>query len=263
MKYFCLSFDLEEFDIPLEFGKNINKDEMFNISLEGTKKILELIKKYDIKATFFVTTGFYQMYPELVMAISKTHEIACHGEHCKDYSKLEENEIFNSIQQNKLLLEKGIKKKVAGFRSPRMLATDSHIVKKTGIEYDASLHPTYIPGRYNHFFASRKIFKRGGLTMVPASVVPFVRMPFAWLWFRNLGLTYAKMCTKLCFLTDPYANIYFHSWEFMPLTNWDVPSIFKRNTGKIVYNKLDKYICWLIHKKVKFLTLNELSKKFN
>lgn len=261
MKYFCLSFDLEEFDIPLEFNTYINKEDMLNISLEGTKNILSLIEKYKIKSTFFVTTDFYRRYPDLIKNISKIHEIASHGEHNKDYNKMKDNEIIESIKQNKLLLENGIKRKITGFRAPRMLILKHSILRKANIKYDASLHPTYVPGRYNHLFRSRKISRKEGVMVIPTSVSPFTRTPMTWLWFRNLGLKYAKICTNLCFLTDSYVNIYFHPWEFVSLTNWKIPTIIKRNTGKIIYNKLDKYISWLIRKRVNFITLNELAEK--
>lgn len=261
MKYFCLSFDLEEFDIPLELGKDISEEDMFKISLEGTKRILNLVKKYKIKVTFFVTTGFCKKYPALVKSISKVHEVACHGEHSRDYSKMEKNKAAKSIKQNKLLLEKLIKKNVAGFRAPRMSTPNYEGLKKVGLKYDASLHPTYVPGRYNNLLKPRKIFKKKGMIIIPTSVTPIVRAPIAWLWFRNFGLAYAKTCTRICFLTDPYVNIYFHPWEFAPLKGWNIPFVFKRNTGEAVYNQLDKYILWLIRKKVRFVTLNDLLKK--
>lgn len=265
MKYFALSFDLEEFDIPLEYGLKIDSDDMLDISLEGTKGILKLLEKYRINATFFVTTGFYQKFQGLVNELSKKYEICAHGEHSKNYSELKEDEILNSINQNKALLERGTKTKVVGFRAPRMLTTNHYgVLARAGIKYDASLHPTYIPGRYNNFFAPRKIVKKNGVIVVPTSVVPLIRVPFTWLWFRNFGLAYAKFSTELCFLTDSYVNIYFHPWEFIPLKKWGIPLMFKRNTGNVLYRRLGAYIKWLLYKKkVKFVTLNELAEKFS
>jgi len=261
LKYFCLSFDLEEFDIPKEIGKDINKEESFKISLEGTKKILDLLKKHNIKATFFVTTEFYRKYPQLIKEISKTHEIACHGEHDKDYGKISENESFKSVKQNMLLLKKGIKKNVIGFRAPRMSSPQYKVLKKAGLKYDASLHPTYVPRRYNHMFSPRKVFKREEITIIPTSVTPILRLPITWLWFRNLGLSYSKMCTRLCFLTDSYVSIYFHPWEFVSLSKLNIPTLFKRNTGEALCNKLRKYIIWLVNKNVNFVTLGDIAKK--
>lgn len=262
MKYFALSFDLEEFDIPLEFGKKIDKEEMFEISFRGTKEILNLLEKYNTKSTFFVTKAFYQKYPKLITDISKTHEIALHGEHNKNYAKINEDEALESLEQTKSLIERGIKKKITGFRAPRMLPPNYNVLKEIGIKYDASLHPTYIPTRYNNLFKPRKIFRKEGIKIIPTSVAPFIRLPITYLWFRNFGLNYTKICTNLCSLTDTYGNIYFHPWEFISLKNQEIPKIFKKNTGKKMIIMLDKYIRWLKKKRVNFVTLDELSKLF-
>lgn len=166
---------------------------MFRTSLEGTKCVMDLLKRHNIRATFFVTTGFCKEYPKIVKELSKDNEIACHGEHNQDYQKLEESEVLKSIEQNKALLEKTIGRKVFGFRAPRMFAPGYAALKKLGLSYDASLHPTCVPGRYNHFLSPRKIFKKGGIVVIPTSTVPFIRAPFTWLWFRNLGMAYSKL----------------------------------------------------------------------
>ena len=43
MKKILLSFDLEEFDLPLEYDISISKQEQFNFSLKGLKKIIKLL----------------------------------------------------------------------------------------------------------------------------------------------------------------------------------------------------------------------------
>lgn len=45
-----LSFDIEEFDMPLEYGKDISFQDQMEISRKGTIIILDLLKKYQIKA---------------------------------------------------------------------------------------------------------------------------------------------------------------------------------------------------------------------
>ena len=53
-----LSFDIEEFDMPFEYHKEISFDEQIEISVKGTTIILDLLKKHDVKATFFSTATF-------------------------------------------------------------------------------------------------------------------------------------------------------------------------------------------------------------
>jgi len=40
-----LSFDIEEFDMPFEYGKEIPFEDQLSISTEGTLKILAILKK--------------------------------------------------------------------------------------------------------------------------------------------------------------------------------------------------------------------------
>ncbi|GAW88340.1 polysaccharide deacetylase [Flavobacterium psychrophilum] len=40
-----LSFDIEEFDMPFEYGKSISFEEQIAISIEGTTAILNLLEK--------------------------------------------------------------------------------------------------------------------------------------------------------------------------------------------------------------------------
>ena len=47
-----LSFDVEEFDMPFEYGKEISFAEQLEISVLGTQRILNILKKHQIVATF-------------------------------------------------------------------------------------------------------------------------------------------------------------------------------------------------------------------
>lgn len=264
MKYFCLSFDIEEFDVPLEFNKSISEEDMFGISNKGTKRIIRLLDNRRLKATFFTTARFAIKYPSLIKEISKKHEIGLHGyNHNSDYGNMHPSEALKELIKAKKEIEKITSKKIYGFRAPRMSSVSTDVLKKLGVEYDSSLNPTYVPRHYNNLFEPRKIFEKEGIIIIPASVVPIIRAPIAWVWFRNLGLSYAKFCTRLCLLADNYAISYFHPWEFVSLAKLDIPLLFKRNTGINIYNNLDKYIGWLMDKKIKFITMKNLAEKFS
>ena len=79
MKSILLTFDLEEFDLPLEFNQDIDEDEMYKISGKGLFNILKLLKTYDLKATFFTTTNFANNFKKTMKELSETYEIASHG----------------------------------------------------------------------------------------------------------------------------------------------------------------------------------------
>ncbi len=261
MKYLLLSFDLEEFDLPEEHGIKMSNEEKFKTSFDGAKIILDLLDKTDIKATFFTTASFAKKYPRMIKKISKKNEIALHGNiHNENYKKMGEAKILNSLKKAKGIIENIIDKKVYGFRSPRLTYVKRSILKKIGLTYDSSLHPTYIPHRYNNLLKSRSIKKIDDITVIPISVTPVFRLPFSWIFFRNLGLNYAKFCTTLCLFDKSFINIYFHPWEFIYLKKCfikKIPYSVVNNTGKKTKLMLEKYIEWCKNKKLKPITFTE------
>ena len=61
-----LSFDIEEFDMPKEYGYDIDFQRQIAISRQGLISILDVLKKHNTKATFFSTVVFAQQVPDLI-----------------------------------------------------------------------------------------------------------------------------------------------------------------------------------------------------
>jgi len=74
---------------------------------DNTRKILDLLDKYDVKATFFVLGWIAKRKPELVREIHlRGHEIASHAYgHIINY-ELSRDEIYEDIKKSKV---KGVK----------------------------------------------------------------------------------------------------------------------------------------------------------
>ena len=255
MKSILLSFDIEEFDLPREYNVNIENE--FEISYEGTKKILDVLNKNNVKATFFVTTSFAEKYPKLIKKISEKHEIGLHGlKHSDNYNK--DEEAFNKLKKAKEIIETIIDKKIKGFRAPRYQHPDYKLINKLEILYDSSCNPTYIPGRYNNFFKTRKESLKENVKIIPLSVYPVLRLPLFWLFFRNLSLIYSKLGTRL---NKKFVCLVFHPWEFVDLKDFKIPFLIKRNTGNKLELKLDKYIKWCLKKNYTFKTMEDYLSK--
>jgi len=239
MKDLLLSFDVEEFDLPLELGLDISKDEMFNIGYIGLIEVLQMLD--DKKATFFVSCEFAKKYSDLIRDISEKHEVALHClKHSDDYSKMSDEEFRENIKEGKRILEKIIGKEVVGFRSPRMQKLRYNVLKELGFIYDSSYNPIYMPGRYNNFFGTRNLFYKDNVLVIPCTAIPIFRIPLFWLTFRNFGLLFARLFFFLSF--QNYINLYFHPWEFTDLKELKLPWYVKRNTGDKVLNNLNQYI---------------------
>ncbi len=268
-KSILLTFDLEEFDLPSKHGTKIAKRQVYDISRKGTKELSELLDEHKIKATFFVTALFAEKYPRLIRQIGKNHEIALHGyAHSDIYAKLSKQEILRRLKKAKDIVEKISHKKIMSFRAQILQKVDYVLLRKIGIRIDSSIIPTYIPlsftytiGRFENLFKPRKVFSQNGVIEVPLTVAPFIRLPLIWVTFRNMPLSYAKICTSLALINNNFVNLIFHPWEFVDITKFKLPFLKKNKTGEKLVKKLEAYIKWAKRKSYKFSTVHNFLKE--
>ncbi len=65
---------------------------------EDTRKILDILKKYKINVTFFMTGGWVESYPDDVKAIKKAgHDLGNHSENHKHMPTLSTSEMCNEL----------------------------------------------------------------------------------------------------------------------------------------------------------------------
>jgi peptidoglycan/xylan/chitin deacetylase (PgdA/CDA1 family) len=263
MKDLLLTFDLEEFVPPIELGIAVDRRDMFELGRVGLNSLMGLLARHrKIRATFFTTAEFAEYCPELIRRLAREgHEIALHGfSHSDDYSSMPGEKAEARLARGKEILERISGSRVSGFRAPQMKRPGLGVLRKIGLDYDSSSHPTLIPGFYNKLAEQTSITKRDGIYIVPASVLPVLRLPFSWFFFRNFGLSYAKICTQITLAAKGYASIYFHPWEF---TNVHKPPFRKtfpfrtRNTGEKLINKLEKYVVWSEKKGCRFIAVKD------
>ncbi|HUX95730.1 MAG TPA: polysaccharide deacetylase family protein [Bacteroidales bacterium] len=236
-KKILLTFDLEEFDLPLEYGCPIAEEDQIEITNNGLQRLTGLLLKYNIPATFFTTSFYANKNKELIRNLSENHEIASHS---KDHSDFTETDLLDS----KVEIERITGKKIYGFRMPHFKKIDLSLIKATGYSYDSSISPTFIPGRYNNLLAKRKIYydTRSNLIEVPVSVCPVIRFPLFWLIFKNIPLPiYLHMC-KITILKDSYLHLYFHPWEFAELDSFKIPWYIKTLSGSSLSERFEKLI---------------------
>jgi hypothetical protein len=252
-RYILLSFDVEEFDTPLEYGKELDLDEQFYYSFKGLNRIIELLEKYKLTATFFTTANFANHHVDFVKDISKVHEVASHGYY---HSSFDVKDLLSSREA----LEKVIEGPIHGYRMARMMPVDDNEIRKAGYVYNASLHPTFIPGRYNNLYKPRSWFMKDEVLQIPAAVTPLLRFPLFWLSFKNFPLSIIKFASKRVMQKDSYVNLYFHPWEFTDTTNKEklgLPFYVSDNGDKMI-GELENYIQWSLDKGYKFCTYYDL-----
>jgi len=252
-----LSFDIEEFDMPFEYNREISFADQISISRAGTIAILDLLDKHQVKATFFCTVTFAENIPDLIKRITETgHELASHGYYHSDFKP-------EHLLQSKIKLEELSGKEITGYRMARMMPVDEKEIEKAGYTYNTSINPTYLPGRYNNFNICRTFFTKQNVLQIPASVSPIVRFPLFWLSFHNLPLGIYKALASWTYKKDRYLNIYFHPWEFTDLNDFErfgFPAYVRKNSGQQMVQRMDKFIHWLKSKNYPFGTFQEFIK---
>jgi peptidoglycan/xylan/chitin deacetylase (PgdA/CDA1 family) len=250
-RHILLTFDLEEFDLPLEYGCIISPEEQINITNQGILRVNTLLEKYNIKATYFVTSVYALANRSIIKQICSIHEIASHS-YC--HSKFNPED----YERSKQILEEISQVQVTGFRMPRLASVDFNELKRCGYNYDSSLNPTFIPFRYNNLRMPRTLFNEPetGLKILPASVTPVFRFPLFWLSFKNIPFTcYSHLC-KQTLINDSYLHLYFHPWEFADIKMFKIPTYLKRQDGDVLISKLENLLINL-KKLGKFTTISE------
>ncbi|MFY7651307.1 MAG: DUF3473 domain-containing protein [Chitinophagaceae bacterium] len=230
-----LSFDVEEFDMPLEYGHNITINEQINIGKQGLQLIAELLSKHNIETTLFTTAFFAQQVPTTIQQLAIKHEIASHTFFHSQFSEVH-------LLQSRLALSKIIQKPIYGLRMPRMKKISPSLVKAAGYQYDSSINPTYLPGRYNNWHLPRTFYRQDGLLRIPASVSPNLRIPLFWLSFKNFPYKLFKSLCLQTLRTDNYVCLYFHPWEFVNIHHTGIPNYTKKGCTYELLKKLDRLI---------------------
>ena len=251
----CLSFDFEEFDLPREHGAEISTDEAVRISADGARPLLDLLARHGVRATAFCTKVFASQSSETVRRlVAGGHEVAAHGlEHSNP----------GDPRQCREELERICGCPVVGYRSPRMAAVDGAVLVAAGFRYDASLNPTFMPGRYCHLTSPRTPFARKGLYEVPAAVTPLLRLPLFWLSLHLLPEWLYRALARRTLAHDGSLVLYFHPWEFSPelqrlAVGLKVPRYVRANLGRPMLERLERLILDLRSTGAEFGPIGEL-----
>ena len=255
-KSILLSFDVEEFDVPLEYGEEIDLSTQFKVSLAGLRNVLSLLDNLQVQATFFTTANFAIEHPEITQKIAQKNEIASHGFYHSQFTT-------EDLSKSKRALETIIKTQVIGFRMARLQPVNDWDILEAGYRYNSSMNPTYLPGRYNNFFKPRTAYYSHQLLNIPTSVTPLIRFPLFWLSFKNFPLSIIKPASKITLEVDNYLNLYFHPWEFTTISRFRLPNYIKKLSGMPMLEKLEKYLVWL-KRQGEFVTIKDwIRQSFN
>lgn len=230
-----LTFDLEEFDIPNEYGSNLPWEEQLMVGRKGMIAVSEILDFHKIPITIFTTAAYAQENREQLQALAWQHEIASHTYY---HSKYNDEDLVRS----RLALEEITGTKIYGLRMPRMRPVSMSCVKQAGYQYDSSINPTLIPGKYDNTHLPRTLYLEDGMYRVPCAVSPRFRIPLFWLAFKNFPYSFYKKLAIKTLSNYGYLNLYFHPWEFTDISSYKLPGYVKRPSGDKLVDRLHKLI---------------------
>lgn len=219
-----LTFDLE-FWYNSQFLENYLSESGENFNdyfTESLYPLLDLLKKKNILATFFVLGIAAEKYPEAIKKIyNDGHEIACHGYSHKRLEKLRPEEFEKEIATAVNLLEKITGQKPIGFRAPNFSLSNKtkwalNILEKYGFQYDSSIFPfkTQMYGNSKAPLGAYRISNR--ILELPVAVLEIfgLRIPVGGgFYFRFMPFFIYNFFLKMI-RRERLPILYFHPHEF-------------------------------------------------
>jgi len=139
----ALTVDVEDWpQSSLDYGLPITERAVHN-----TRRLLEILRQYNVKGTFFVLGRMAERFPEVVAEIAaEGHEIGSHGYSHKPVFSIGPAAFADELDRSVRLLEGISGQQVRGFRAPNFSITAESlwaldIIADYGLCYDSSIFP--------------------------------------------------------------------------------------------------------------------------
>lgn len=240
-----LSFDLEHW-----YTATLLRDEVSEPidRIEASVGIvLDLLRRFETRATFFSVGEVVEKYPELIRAIAEDgHEIASHGHTHTPLFELSPETFREELESSATAIEDATGARPDGFRAPNFSVTPRtrwafDALEAAGYRYDSSVFPVRTP-MYGvrgapvrpYRVDPRRPFEDvdggDGLLELPLAVFhPRVRLPTAGGFYaRLLPTAVLRRGIRNLNRQGIPATLYFHPWEFDPKVRTAEPPLHKR-----------------------------------
>ncbi len=229
----ALTFDVEEYFHAEAFAGVLRPDEWPTLESRVTRstgRLLDMLDREHVRATFFVLGWVAERHPALVREIASLgHEVACHGYGHRMIQHLTRQEFERDVVQAKRTLEDAVGKPVIGYRAPtfsimRETLWSLDVLAEAGFRYDSSIFPV-VHDRYGIPDAPRFPHRLKGpsgneIAEFPPSTLQLLgrRLPVAGGgYFRLFPYTFTRRAIRRINTRERQpAMVYLHPWELDP-----------------------------------------------
>jgi polysaccharide deacetylase family protein (PEP-CTERM system associated) len=227
-----LGIDFEDWYHPQLVAPFVSEEKKIPTMFRGLDKILDLLRKSDSKATFFLVGELLVANPEIADKIlAEGHEV---GFHTMKHTRLDSPNFRSIFKQELQKFDKIAPKKPIGFRAPTFSLNEksSWVIDElvgSGYKYDSSIVPAKtsmygIPSaeKSPYRITSSSLDKddnQGLLIEFPLLTTKFLgkTVPAAGgFYLRSLPLKIIKNAIKSYDQKKIPASLYVHSWELTP-----------------------------------------------
>ena len=258
-----LGIDFEDWYHPELIKQNISKEKRNPSVINGIDKILDLLRKHETFATFFVVGELLEIQPDIFdKIIENDHEI---GFHTMYHDRLDSPEYKEKFRDEIKKFAELTNHKSRGFRAPTFSLNNNSswaidILAENDYMYDSSIVPAKtsmygLPGAQEspYKISSKNIEQHnsdGIVTEFPLLVTKFMgkKIPAGGgFYLRTLPIKIIKNAIKNYQKQEIPATFYIHSWEltpeYMPKIQLPVKENFitYHNIGK-AYTRMDELL---------------------
>lgn len=227
-----LTVDVEDYFHAEALAGAVSREEWDSLESRverNTRRVLEVLDRHQVLATFFILGWVAHRYPGVVREIQAAgHELGCHSYWHRLIYRLTPEEFRTDTLQAKQAIEDAAGKAVLGYRAPTFSVVRRSfwaldILAELGFQYDSSIFPI----RHDHYgipdysrFPCRHQSKNGpSLTELPLSTFTLMGSNFPFGgggYLRILPLCYTHFGFRRVNRAGMPVVVYFHPWELDP-----------------------------------------------
>ncbi len=227
----AFTVDVEDYYQVSAFEKHIRRDQwdQYESRVVGsTHRVLGLLDRHEVRATFFILGWVARRHPRLVREIDRRgHEIGSHSYWHRLVYGQTPAEFRDDLRQSRDVLQDAIGRRITAYRAPSFSITAQslwalEILAEEGFEIDSSVFPVR-RARYGIPSAEPRLHRlavpAGSLWEFPPSVVRLagINVPIGGGgYFRLYPLSWTRFCLARIRRAGEPSLFYLHPWELDP-----------------------------------------------